>query len=302
MKKKEAKRMNFKANGLLFYCILFAIPVIQFCVFYLGVNFNSILLAFKDYDVFTGKYSYTGFDNFKRFFNDLGYGNILSYAWKNSLKIYLFGYLSTTLSICFSFYIFKKKAAYNTLRIILFLPSVLSTIVMAILFRYISGLVLPEIGLQDFLSIPQSQFDMLIFYGIWIGFGSSVLLYSGAMGQVSTEVLEAAEVDGAGPFIQFVKILLPSIYPTISTFLITGVAGIFLNQAGLFDFYAEAAQPISYTLGYYLFMHSEQLITSTDAYPSFSTLSAMGVLMTLVMVPITLLLRKGLNKVGPSEE
>ena len=111
------------------------------------------------------------------------------------------------------------------MRIILFLPSVLSTIVMSIIFRYISGLVLSEIGLKDFLAIPQSQFNMLIFYGIWIGFGSAVVLYSGAMGQVSTEVLEAADVDGAGPFTQFVKILLPSIFPTISTFLITGVAG-----------------------------------------------------------------------------
>ena len=278
---------------------MFAIPIAQFCVFYIGVNFNSILLAFKDYDVLTGKFSFTGFDNFSKFLSDLTVGNTLNYAWKNSLKAYCFGYIGTILAICFSFYIFKKKALYNTLRVLLFLPSILSAIVMSIIFRYLSGLVLPAIGLDDYLALPQYQFGMLIFYGIWTGFGSGVLLYSGSMGQVSVDILEAAEVDGAGPFRQFFSIILPSIYPIISTFIVTGIASIFMNQLHLFDFYANGADVHSYTLGYYLFI---KVVWSSSGQSEYPYAAAAGIMMTCVAAPLTLLTKYLLEKFGPSED
>ncbi len=257
------------------------------------------MLAFKDYDVLTGEFSFIGFENFKTFISDLSVGNTLNYAWKNSLKLYCFGYVGTILAILFSFYIFKKKALYNTLRILLFLPSILSAIVMRIIFRFLSGLVMPAIGLEDYLALPKYQFGMLIFYGIWTGFGSSVLLYSGSMGQVSVDVLEAAEVDGAGPFIQFFRIVLPSIYPIISTFIITGIAGIFMNQAHLFDFYAQSADVHSYTLGYYLFI---KVVGSTAGNADYPYAAAAGILMTCIAAPLTLLTKFLLEKLGPSED
>jgi ABC-type sugar transport system permease subunit len=111
--------------------------------------------------------------------------------------------------------------------------------------------------------------------------------------------LEAAEVDGAGPFRQFMSILLPSIFPTISTFLITGIAGIFINQGGLYDFYANGALQSSYTLGYYLFV---KVVGSSSGKASYPYAAAAGLLMTLVAVPLTLLMKFVLEKFGPSED
>ena len=53
-----------KRIELIFYIFMLAYPVVQFCIFYLGVNFNSILLAFQKIDVANNKVSWT-FDNFK---------------------------------------------------------------------------------------------------------------------------------------------------------------------------------------------------------------------------------------------
>ena len=47
-----------------------AYPVLQFVIFYLFVNFNSILLSFKNIDIYDyTKFSWT-LDNFTRWFKD----------------------------------------------------------------------------------------------------------------------------------------------------------------------------------------------------------------------------------------
>ena len=49
------KATNIKRKGdrseLLFYCALIALPILQVVIFYFYVNFNSVLMAFKSYDV-----------------------------------------------------------------------------------------------------------------------------------------------------------------------------------------------------------------------------------------------------------
>ena len=93
--------------------------------------------------------------------------------------------------------------------------------------------------------------------------------------------------------------MLPSIFPTISTFLITGVAGIFINQAGLFDFYGDGAQPISYTIGYYLFV---KVVGGSGGTAEYPYAAAAGLAMTFVAAPLTLLVKYLLEKYGPSED
>ncbi len=298
---KKSKKLNLKKSGLLFYILTFAIPIAQFCIFYIGVNFNSILLAFKNYDAVTGDYSFAAFDNFKQFFINIRLGTELSWGFKNSLKLWACTLLvGTTFALLFSYYIFKKKFMYNTFRVLLFLPSMLSSIVMTIIFTYIFGRGLTSIGIPDFLNNLDTQFGTIIFYNIWIGFGSSVLLYSGAMGQVSSEMIEAAEVDGASSFRTFISIILPSIFPTISTFIITGIAGIFINQGNLFNFFGLGVQPSSNTLGYYLFV--QVIGQNSGGMVTYPYAAAAGIMLTMIAAPVTLLVRWLLGKFGPSED
>ena len=46
---------SIKRNGNVFFWVMLALPLLQFAIFYVGVNFNSILLAFKSYENYTGK-------------------------------------------------------------------------------------------------------------------------------------------------------------------------------------------------------------------------------------------------------
>ena len=296
--KRHKSRIDKKA--LIFYCLMFAFPVAQFCVFYIGVNFNSIILAFKDYDPITGVYTWLGFDNFVRFFNEIFAGNTLTYAIKNSLILWAVTLAcGTALALLFSYYIFKNAPLHSLIRVLLYLPSMLPAIAMVIIFMMFSGFGLPALGLKDWFSEADTQFAAVLVFNIWIGFGTPVILYSGAMSQVSADVLEAARVDGVNSLQEFFRIVLPSIYPTICTFLVTGVAGIFINQANLYSFFSYDANEKIYTIGYYLFVQIAGQNTGISAYPYAA---AGGLLLTVVAVPVTMLVKFLLEKFGPSED
>ena len=59
--KNLSGRMNSeKIKDAVFCGVVLLIPTIQFLVFYIGVNFNSLALSLKSYDTATGKYAYVG--------------------------------------------------------------------------------------------------------------------------------------------------------------------------------------------------------------------------------------------------
>ena len=81
-------------------------------------------------------------------------------------------------------------------------------------------------------------------------------------------------------------------------FLVTGVAGIFTNQANLYAFFGKNASANAYTFGYYLFI----MVADEAPISEYPFASAAGLLFTAVAVPITLLVKYVLEKFGPNAE
>ncbi|GEM_PF-220502 len=302
-KKTGVKRIGQrKRNDIIFYCLMLAFPVVQFCIFYIGVNFNSILLTFKKYDFVTGQWSFAGFENISKVLSDISSQYVLIQSAKNSLICYFVGLITgVPLSLFFSYYIYKKMPLQGFFKVMLFMPSVISSIAMVVMFSYFVENAYPAImqklfGLrvEGLIANPESTFGTILFYSVWSGFGTSILMYSGAMNSISDSVVEAAKLEGVTPLKEFFKITLPLIYPTLVTFLVVGIAGIFTNQMNLFSFFGAQADYRIYTFGYYLYKNTQE--ATMDLYPY---LAAMGLLMTLVAVPVTLLVRYLLEKFGP---
>ena len=300
------KTMASAARGdLIFYCLMSLFPVAQFCVFYIGVNFNSFLLSFKNYDMLTGVSTWVGFDNIARAFNALFTDSVLIVAAKNSLIAYAFSLLvGVPLALLFSYYIYKKFFLSGFFKVMLFLPSILSAIAMSVMFYYFAEKALPAymdklfgVEMRALLSNPKTSFVTLIFYSNWIGFGTSVLMYSGAMKSISDSVVEAAQIDGASPLREFVSVTVPLVYPTLVTFLVVGVAGIFTNQLNIYSLMGTGAETYLYTFGFYLYKE-----TSTAQMSEYPFLSSLGLLMTFVAVPLTLLVKYLLEKFGPKAD
>lgn len=301
MKKQIHKRID---KELIFCLIALLIPTIQFAIFYIGVNFNSFSLAFKEYNVLEGKYKFEGFVNFKRVWTELVDSAILTDAFWNSIQAWIWGtLLGMTLAVFFAYYIYKQVFFSKTFKVLLFLPSVLPGILCSVMFRYCVNEAIPMLADELFgkeivglLVGKDTRFSTAIFYTVWFGFGSQVLIHSGSMAQVSPSVIEAGQIDGATPFVEFWNIVIPEVIPAISTFLITGVATIFTNQANLYSFFGHEVEYADYTIGYYLFKLTNQ--SASAQRESYPYASALGLCCTLVAVPLTFGVRKAMEKLG----
>ena len=104
------KGMTKKTKRLLFYIAVVALPVAQFCIFYLYVNFNSIIVSFQRYDLpadgGTGYVkNFAAFENFEAAFETLFSSREMVL---NSLKMIACElFIGLPLALVFSFYIYK---------------------------------------------------------------------------------------------------------------------------------------------------------------------------------------------------
>lgn len=302
---KKSSMQTMKKNKLIFYCTMVVLPILQFLIFYMYINFQSFALAFQKYSFEAGGYIFSGFEQFVQIFKDFQTEKVLRSSVINSLTLFFWTFIFGSLvSVVFSYYIYKKRFGSTAFKILLYLPHILGGVVVVIIYKYFVEDAMPTIaslfgveGMNGLLSNPNTKRTTIIFYTIFASFGPRVLVYSSAMSGISESIIESAQLDGVTPFKELVFIVLPSIWSTFVTFMVSVVVGIFTNQMSLFTFYGTDADASLYTFGYYLFREAK-IGTNAD-YPY---LSAMGLLLTTVAVPVTLFTRWSLKKFGPSRE
>ena len=305
---EKSKRNKLKTN--LFVYSLIGYPLILFVIFYVVVNFNSILLAFQTIDG-TGK-SFAGLSNFKAFLSEMfGKGNLLSYSFINSIKMYFINLVvCMPLYVFFSYLLFRKCLLHKTVSFLVMIPTIMSGLVISLIFVNFIGsngpltYIMEKTGINggkwlNLLYDEKYAFGTTLFYMIWLSFSASLIVYPTAMRGINPEVLESAKIDGiSNMFQELWYIILPLIYPTLTTFLITGFAAIFSTSGPLLEFYYTDAPDYVSNMGYYF--TKMILVDSTEfSYPKYA---AGGIILTIIVAPLTLLLKQALEKFGPTTE
>ena len=308
-KKKNKSMGHFKRSERIFLFTLLAYPVLHVTIFYVGVNLNSILLAFEKYDMNAGKYYFDGVSNFIKFFNALKYESVMKTALKNSCLTYLFMQgVFFPLCVLFSFFIYKKLPGAGFFKIVLFLPQIMSSIVVTLMFKYFVEVGIPYLIKvvpradslpMSWLANVETRYWTLLFYGMWAGFGGSIILYTGAMCRIPDSIIEYGRLDGLTILQEFWHITLPLIYPTLTTMLVVSVSGFFTSQLSAYNFYGGNAPPGINTLGYYFFV---QVVGGASSSVDYPYASAMGLIFTGVAAPVTLLVKYLLERFGPNTE
>ena len=300
--RKKGRIGNVKDN--LFVYSLIGYPLILFCIFYIGINFNSIILAFQSIDG-AGKH-FAGFKNFQLFWQEMtSSGNLLFYSLINSLKMYAINLvICMPLYICFSYLLFKKCLFNWVISFLVMIPSIMSGLVISLVFVNFIGSNGPLTELCRIFGINEGKwlnllyseeyaFGTTLFYSIWLSFSTSLLVYPTAMRGISPEVFESAKIDGVSNMFQELRyIILPLIYPTLTTFLVTGFAAIFSNGGPLLEFYYTEAPSYVSNMGYY-FTRAVLVDATEFSYPKYA---AGGLILTVLIGPLTLLLKRFLEK------
>ena len=72
----------------------------------------------------------------------------------------------------------------------------------------------------DFMTIPSYFSSLYVWSGVWQGLGWDAIIYIAALAGVSTDLVEAARIDGANRLQIIIHVNLPHILPTLVTLLI----------------------------------------------------------------------------------
>lgn len=283
-------KLNKKTRDRIFIGGMLFLPICSFLVFYVYVNLNSILIAFQ---IPASSETYTwGIDHFLTMIKEFSLsGSVLAGALKNTMWFFFSGILITfPLSFALCYFIYKKIAGYHFFRIVFYLPNIISASVIAILFKYmiagngpisvlyaIAGKEIPK-----FLSDSAYAMPTLIFYNVFFGLGGNIILFSGAMSNIDSGIIEAAKIDGVGMMTEMVRIIIPLMWPTMSTVLLFQFIGIF-NASGPILLLTRGGYD-TYTLSYWIY---DRVAFSSDLnYPA-----AVGLFFTAIGAPLAMFFR-----------
>lgn len=226
-------RMTSKQRRRAFQGYAFLSPwLIGFFAFTVLPIFVSIWLSFTRYSVLRPP-EFIGLKNFKHAFG----GDVL--VWPSIGRSFYYAILSVPLGLVGSLLVavlLNQKLKFVSLwRMFYFLPSLTPSVAMAYLWKWLLN---SEIGVLkvpfDFIGIPMPRWfgstewaiPGLVMIALWSGIGGSgMIIFLAGLQDIPQELIEAAEIDGAGRWRKFWSITIPMLSPVIFFNLIMGIIG-----------------------------------------------------------------------------
>lgn len=289
---KKRKNINPAERKDWWFCVsILALPIINFIVFNMGNIVNMFRLAFTPDGAGTGV-----FYNFEQVIKNFTSNKDLLVAVRNSAIFYALGWLFTLPNMFTSYYIYNKFPGAKYFQVMLMLPGMVAAMVWVLVFKYFVDLVLPgwlgwEMGL---LTNGNTKFLAILLYYVWTSLGVN-LVYTGMMGSVSPEVREAGRLDGMNRVQEFVKLMLPAIYPLFVLSVVSGIIGFFTMTGSAFEFFGLDAPNSTYTIGYIMF---QKVMVSGE----YGFNAAGSLMFTAIVAPIALTVKRLMEKHGPRED
>ncbi|HIS33059.1 MAG TPA: sugar ABC transporter permease [Candidatus Limivivens intestinipullorum] len=284
-------RKKFKINiykestaGILF-TLPFTIGFLLFLVVPLGI---SLYYAFCDYNILSPAV-FTGLKNFQTMLKD-------NLFWKSLQVTFFYAVVSVPLKLAFALLVavlfLKTSKASAIYRAVYYLPSIIGgSVAVSILWKRMFAMdgtinrLLQGIGLNvniAWLGNTDTAIWTLIILTVW-QFGSSMLIFLSSLKQIPSSFYEAATVDGAGKWKQFVSITLPLLTPTIFFNLVMQMINALLAFTQCFII--TQGQPLNSTLFYMVHMYNQTFVSYNAGYGA-----ALAWVMILIVGTVTGLL------------
>jgi multiple sugar transport system permease protein len=186
----------------------------------------SFVLAFLDYNPLNvSDTHFVGVRNFARLFNDPLFGGAL----RNTI-LFVVGTVpvTTTVALALAALLRGNIPMKGAFRAALFLPSILSVVVIALLFKlfYAPGgalnVLLARVGLEGhgWLADPRTALPAIMAMDVWAAVGYYAIVLDAARTSIPDALYEAAELEGAGAWATFRHVTFPLLKPAIAFVLV----------------------------------------------------------------------------------
>lgn len=145
------------------------------------------------------------------------------------IKVVLIVVLSLLAALMVNSKVFGRKV----FRVLIYLPAVIPAVCSALLWKLlfsngtnnVANFFLSYLGVQpvNFLGNGTSAMGTIIFIGVWQGLGPTMIIFLAAIQNVDKSVMEASDLDGAGPFRKLFHIIIPTILPVMFFVVLTTI-------------------------------------------------------------------------------
>ncbi|MNO27355.1 Inner membrane ABC transporter permease protein YcjO [compost metagenome] len=209
----------FVGPALLFFTLITIIP------FLMGMYYS-----FTDWNGVSGNVSWVGADNFKAIFtND---PDFWSSFWFTVRFTVLGVILTNVVGFFLAYLLTKPLKTRNMLRTIFFMPNVIGGLLLGFIwqFIFIKGFAtMGDITGWSFFNLPwlgdaTTGFWAIVMVFVWQSSGYLMVIYIASLSNVSKEVLEAAEIDGASRMQVLRSIIVPLIMPAVTIGLFLAIS------------------------------------------------------------------------------
>ena len=280
---KRGAAWAFVTPALIVIGVFFLIPVAA-----------GLALSLTDFDIYAladlSSLRFVGLDNYLQLLQTPLFWQALG----NTIYFVIVGVpLSIGLSLAAALLLHSRLARFRRFfRTALFAPVVTTIVAVAVVWRYlfhtrygVVNHVLEQAGIApvDWLGDPVWAMPTIILLAVWKNFGYNMVILLAGLQAIPGELYEAARIDGASWWRQFVHVTLPMLGPTL---LMVGI----LTTAGYFQLFAEPyvmtqGGPLRSTVSVLYFMYEEGF-----KWWNFGTASAVALLLFGLVFGVTSLL------------
>ncbi len=267
---------------LLFTLVLF-VPIVQ-----------SVYYSFCDYKGLTAPV-FIGLDNYKNLLSDKTFG----IALKNSFFFLIFSCVSQLIvGLLYAALLTNIQKGRNTFKNIIYLPCVLSSAALGLLWMFIFS---PKLGINQLLEKwgvqdpPLWLMDtkgtiilpmwMIAFVALWQYVGQSMMLYMAQISGISKSLMEASYIDGCTKAMTFRYITLPLIRPMVAT-------AMSLNAIGSLKFFDLIYNMTEGGPNHKTEVLATHLYQQGFKYFKYGYASAIGVVLLILCLVVTLFINK----------
>ena len=232
------KRVVFRSAWLPW--VLIAPQVLIITVFFFWPAGQALLQSVQQSDAFGTSVEWVGLDNFRNLWNDPTYLASFYTTAVFSTLVAVLGIGISLLLAVFADRIVKGALAYKTL---LIWPYAVAPAVAGVLWLFMLA---PSIGVGSYwlrvlgvnwdpLLNGQHAMTLVIMAAVWKQISYNFLFFLAGLQSIPKSLIEAAAIDGAGPWHRFRTIVFPLLSPTTFFLLVINIVYAFFDTFGIID-------------------------------------------------------------------
>lgn len=232
----KSKKTTLKTKNNFVYAVFVAPAVLLSILFIFVPLLIGLYYSCRDWNGISISSNFVGIRNYVNALSDKGFLGTIGFTLKFAF-VMVTGY--NVLGLALAMLLNMNLKLKGILRAVYFMPIVIGTATVGYLWNFIIGSFLPFLGKtfgigmfdKNWLAYPGTAFLSLVIVSLWQGTGYYMIIYLAGLQGVPSDILEAAEIDGAGLKDRFTKIILPLIRPSITICLFLSI----VNSLKAFD-------------------------------------------------------------------